>query len=294
MTAIITLKDTPNAVPIAQVNETNEIIYMKEAPEQIRQTIKHNKNRESCGYCHMEVDKKETYLYHLKNMCLVYGKKVQENSFISNMEISPIPQEMHNIIFVSGAPRSGKTYWVNMYSTMYSKIFGRQIFYFTRNQFDESLNEDLYTKILTSSIKKPIELETLSNSLCIFDDIEDSQYPKVTKYLYNLMDDIIKNGRHAGDAGISIIFCNQETTMYRRTKTILSQMSEFVFFPNFTSKRAAIYVLEAYLGLSAEEIKYIYRLPTRWIMVRRISPQYFISQHNIMLLYGTVHNKKIN
>ena len=43
MTAIITLKDTPNAVPIAQVNETNEIIYMKEAPEQIRQTIKHNK-----------------------------------------------------------------------------------------------------------------------------------------------------------------------------------------------------------------------------------------------------------
>lgn len=279
----ITTVDSPDSTPIAKVASINKIIYLKETSDKPKKPI-NLKSKYVCPYCKTELAKTESYLYHIKNNCVAQQTRVADISYQTDYEISPIPLEMHNIIFVSGPPRSGKTYWVNMYATAYKKIFERDIFYFTRNKSDDSLNEKVYTKILTSEIERPIQMDDIENSLCIFDDIEDSQHPLVTKYLYTLLDDITKNGRHAGKAGISVIFCNQETTMYRRTKTILSQMTEFVFFPNYTSKHSATYVLEQYLGLDQQAISYIYTLPSRWVSVRRIAPQYIISQHNIFLV----------
>lgn len=283
--ATISTSDSPDATPIAKIEKTGTIIFLNENTEKPKKAIKLQHHRIQCPYCQEVMKTSEGYLYHLKNDCNICSRKKKSDLMYTNdNEISPIPLEMHNIIFLSGPPRSGKTYWVNQYATAFKKIFSREVYYFTRNKSDESLNEDIYNKILTSEIEHPYTMDELANSLCIFDDIEDSQHPKVTKYLYTLLDDIIKNGRHAGRAGISVIFCNQETTMYRRTKTILSQMTEFVFFPNYTSKCNANYVLEKYLGLHPDQVSYIYTLPSRWIDVRRIAPQYVLSQHNVYLL----------
>jgi len=275
----IVIKDSTHAQPIARVKKEKTIIYLLETDDSIK-PIKKNSRNFKCPRCGKSISKKDSFLYHIKNSC---DKKLPvEVRYRTDNEIIPIPLEMHNILFISGPPRSGKTYYVNQYAKSFKKIFDRTIFYFTRNPSDPSLQEDIYTKIMISEITEPILLETLRDSLCIFDDIEDSTVsPKVIKYVYSLINDICKNGRHEN---ISIAFLNQEMTMHQRTKCILSQMTELVIFPQYTSKYNATYVMHKYLGMNQKSIEYVYTLPSRWVSLRRIAPQYAISQHEVYMI----------
>jgi hypothetical protein len=278
----IVIKDSKYAVPIAKIKKTEDIIYIEEEPDDHVKPPERKKGKPmTCPKCKAVIPPNQSFLFHLKNSCTV--KKPLEVKLQTDNQIIPLPQEMHNIIFVSGPPKSGKTYYVNQYARLFKKIYKRTVYYFTRNKTDPSLTESVYTKILTDDIDldNPFTLECLADSLCIFDDIEDSQNPSITKYLYSLLNDIIKNGRHQN---ISVIFCNQEMTMHLRTKAILSQMTELVIFPAYTSKYNAKYVMDKYMGMSPTSIAYIYKIPSRWVTIRRVAPQYVLSQHMVYVI----------
>lgn len=210
-------------------------------------------------------------------------EKRGEEYYETNNKLSVIPLEEHNIIFVAGAPNSGKSYWTNQYALLYKKIFNRRIILFTRNEEDDTYKKDkkIYTKILIDETMKKYDLSELKNSLVIFDDIETAQHPQVTKYLYSLMDDIIKNGRHEN---ISVIFCNQQMRMYLKTRNILENMTAIVIFPKYTSKFHLGKVLRDHLDMSPDEMKYAYELPSRWVYIRKICPKYIIHEHGVYIV----------
>lgn len=283
----VSFKETKNSIPIAKIKGTDKIIYFDNSVSLFKPLP--TKNIKShvypCPYCKKVIKRKENLIYHLTHdKCPKKGKS--EAKIETNKDIIPIPRDEHVVLFVSGPPGSGKTYFVNQYAKYYNKIYDRRIILFTRNVEDETLDNDLYIKILIEKKLPTLKLEHLKDSLVIFDDIESSEYPATTKYLYDLLNDIIKNGRHQN---ISCIFTNQQLRMFMRTRVILENMTDLVIFPKYGSKYHMDNVMKIYLGMAKSEIDYLYSVESRWVSIRRICPKYMISQHLVYIVGSEVY-----
>ena len=202
-----------------------------------------------------------------------------------------MPQDDHEIIFVSGPPKCGKSYWVNQYVKKYKDIFdNRKVFLFTRLQHDVTLEKDIdnYIKIFItdSFITDPFKLEDFTNSLCIFDDIESSEFPKATQKAFNLLDDICRNGRHHN---ISCILCHQETRMGKKTKPLLTMITSLVIFPKTGNIYQMSHVLKEQIGMSKSQINKVMSLSSRWVVINRACPQYIMYDKGVYLLNKDVY-----
>ena len=177
-----------------------------------------------------------------------------------------------------------KTYFIDKYATKYHKLFGRMVVYITRNEEDDTLkkNEDLYTKILIDKhFPMNLTMKSLKNCLVIMDDIENSNFPEITAYLYRLLDEIIKCGRHYN---ISIIFSNQQARQYKKTRNILENASLFVFFNPKQKSDQTIAIYKNKIGLSPKDIEHINNIEGRWVAIRRTAPMYVVSQFETYLI----------
>lgn len=273
----ITINDSEDAIMIAKVEKTDQIIYYKPNDEIYEPLCKKNNKCPNCG----KIIKFGNQISHIvscpkkKNIC---------SKFESFDKIIQIPQEQGEIIYVTGPPKAGKTYWINQYAKAFKNIYNKDIYLFTRNEHDETLDDKLYNKILIDDLDEKIDINTFSDSLVIFDDIESSVDPKTTSYLFSLLNDLIKNGRHLNDGGCSIIFSNQQMRLYLRTRVILECCTNIIIFPKYGSKYHMTNVLKLYLGLSQREINYIFDLPSRWVSIQRMCPKYVISEHIVYML----------
>lgn len=284
----LTLKDSTNAIPIAKVKGSNKIIYILPNSKTYNKIDTSNK-KAKCPYCHKELSSKAKLIYHLticekKNHHIDTKPKIifPEFEFIEKL---PLPLEEHEVLFVTGPPKCGKTYWVNEYVKMFKHIYKLPVFRISRVRHDETLknNTDDYLNIPVDNemIENPLKLEDFEDSLVIFDDIESSEFPKATKMAYNLLDDMCKNGRHHR---IAVIFCNQECRMGTKTKPILSTVTSLVIFPLNCSLYQTEKLLKDHVGMSKPQIKQALNLNTRWEVISKASPQYIMHEHGVYLL----------
>lgn len=293
----LTYRDSKNAIPIAKIRGSKELIYLLPNSEVFSDIpIKNVKEATyKCPYCKKIISTKQNYIYHIKHEG-VCKKKHIHSDYTNEIktdeleEIVKLPLDDHEIIFVSGPPKSGKSYWVNEYVKMYKKIFDeRKVVLFTRLNEDDTLkaDEDLYMRITIDKnlINEKLKLDDLANSLVIFDDIESSEYPKVTKYLYSLMNDIIKNGRHAN---ISVIITNHDLRGGQKTRDILMNMTMLVIFPQSGSVYHLTRCLHDYIGLSKSQMDKILNIKSRWVAISREFPQYIIYQRGVYMLKSTI------
>lgn len=281
----ITTVDSRGSIPIAKDITNKKIVYFADNDELLAPLPTHNVNAHTykCPNCGKVITAKHNYIYHVQKSCP--NKKPTTTKCISESgSLVPIPQETHNVIFVAGPPGSGKSYYVNRYARMFKKLFNRRLILFTRNADDPSMDNtpsgkpsEAYEKYIIDDELPVMDLEELRNSLVIFDDIETAMFPKQTKYLFNLLNDTIKNGRHYN---ISVIFTNQQLRMYKRTKCIFEDMTELVIFPRTTSKYHATQVMTGYMSISKSSVNYIFDMPTTqymWVSIRRVAPQFVIT-----------------
>jgi hypothetical protein len=201
------------------------------------------------------------------------------------LEKLPLPIEEHEVIFATGPPKCGKSYWVNEYVKAFKFMIGSPVYRISRVEHDETLEKNkknyIHIPVTDEMVKDPFKLEDFSNSLVIFDDIESSEFPKATKKCYDLLGDMCKNGRHHK---IAVIFCNQESRMGLKTKPILSTVTTLVIFPQNASLYQTERLLKEHVGMSKIQVNDALHLNSRWMVISKASPQYVLYEHGVYLL----------
>jgi len=286
----LTYTKSTNGVPIAKTSG-NKIIYLLENSKVFPDIPKINIHEISytCPYCKHTLATKHALLYHLHHACKKKSSICRGYDVKPSIELDEIttlfklPLEFESIM-VCGPPGCGKSYWVNEYVKRFKELYinNNKVFLITRLEHDTTIenNIDDYVRISIDDNFDQYKMEDFENSVVIFDDIESAEYKKGTASAYALLDDISKNGRHHN---ISVIFCNQECRMGKKTKCILTVISGLVVFMNGNHYQMSS-LLRDHVGMNKAQVAKVMTLPSRWAYISRRVPQYILHQKGIYLL----------
>lgn len=224
----------------------------------------------------------------LKKCCKKCLRLEQTRTSISVQgQISQTPNpNTREIIYVAGPSGSGKSTYIANYAKNYKLMFPKNdIFLFSRKNEDDVLDEIGLNRIIIdeSLIEYPIVTEDLSNSLVIFDDIDTISDPKIKQAVYKIKDDICEIGRSMN------IYCAVVSHLIngndrKTTRVILNELHTFTFFPSSGSAYQIKYALKNYFGLDNKQIDKLLKIPSRWITLSKIYPQYCMYEHGVFML----------
>jgi hypothetical protein len=202
-------------------------------------------------------------------------------------EVQPLPNySSPQRLYISGPSDSGKSTYVGKLLHKYKQVYpDRDIFLLSRINNDDKL-DNLGLDIMRITLNEEFledtpSLETLHDSIVIFDDIDSIEDKKLKVKVSGLRDLLLTAGRHEN---ISVIVTNHLLTDYKNTKTILNEVNATTFFPKSGSSHGIKYMLKFYIGLSAKQIQRIFDLPSRWVTIYKHCPMYVIYEKGIYLL----------
>lgn len=195
------------------------------------------------------------------------------------------PEDKTTRFIIGGISGSGKSYqgskFVEKYHTVYPK---NKVYLFSTHMSDENFDKLPYIKRINifheDFTETPFNIGMLKNSLVIFDDVDNLQNPKLSKFIYGILNDINSNGRHQG---ISLIIILHQLCNYNKTKAILADISGAMLLLNGTEYTRNRF-LKCYVGLDNKQQKYINKLRSEWVYIGMAAPQYVISQHKAFIL----------
>lgn len=230
------------------------------------------------------------HLQDTYNMLVEYinknsGKEIQ----INDGYIIPLPKkEGRDVIYISGPSGAGKTSWAASYIQEYNLMFPNRIVYvFSRLTEDPVLDQFIITRIVINEeiIEDPIIIEELlkqspDGCLVLFDDI-DTLPNKFKSVIYALRDDILEVGRHYN---ISIMVVTHQLMNYKETRTLITEATDIVFFPQSGMTYHIKRFLKEYVGLSKQQIDSILKIPSRWIKINKTYPLYIMANDMVKIL----------
>ncbi len=275
---------TDNSVPIALIhNKRNDnLIYLTPDADKTlsRKLKKYDYSEESCDNSEEETndessEDKSTF------------KKINLDDYSYSQRFSIIPNiKGSDKIYIAAPSGAGKTTLIGDYVSYYIKLFPeKKIFLFSDVNHDEIL--DKYTtiqriKLDDAFLERNLHPEEISDSLCIFDDIDSTQNKKILKVIQTLRDSVLMRGRHEGIS--HVIITNHLLTDYKNTRVTLNEMSMIILFPSAGAPASIKYVLKNYVGLEMKQIKSIKKLNSRWLAFKMTAPQVMISENKAIIL----------
>ena len=198
----------------------------------------------------------------------------------------PNTETEREIIYITGASGSGKSYYTKNYCIEYKKAFKkRDIYMFSALSEDttlESINLKR-VKIDDSLISDPIDVSLFEESLVIFDDIDVIGNKKHREAVYTVLNQVLEIGRHFK---IGCIITNHLPTGGKDTRRILNEASVVVYFPHSGSLRQLRYLLEQYVGLDKLDMVRAKKSKSRWACVFKNYPQVLMTEKEMWLLSG--------
>jgi len=202
-------------------------------------------------------------------------------------KLFPIPQKFSERIYVPAPSGSGKSTFIGMYLEELTKLYGkkRKIFIFSRIDKDEPLDK-FGKRVIRIPLEQsyfdnnPLQIEAFKESIIIFDDIDTLLNKALVKYIRNFRDDILETGRHFK---ITIISTSHLIANFLATRTLINEANAIVLFPRGSSFYAVSNFLERYLGFTKEQIRYVEKLPTRWIYFWKEYPKFAIHEKGAFL-----------
>ena len=221
--------------------------------------------------------------------------------------------EFPNRINIAGPSLCGKTYWARDIAKDYHDDFidsGHKIILFTaiprhkdnifacdlcRDDSDEIIEEKrknpkkktcfcstIYrVKLDESLLEDPIDLDELSNSLTIFDDIDRHHNKKIAAELNLLRDKIMNSGRHDN---IDIISIGQVLLDGKKTKCSNTNAFQIVGFPNSGGRYQLHGFLDKYMRLPKPMIDKILSFPSRWVAINNVNPLFVLHEKGAMII----------
>lgn len=216
------------------------------------------------------------------------GKRKSKKEFLLHDEgiIQPLPNfKKTERSYIAGPTESGKSYFVKNYLLQLRKVHPEMpIYVFSDVDEDEEIDAiPNTTRIpLTEDILyEPLKPDDFRDSICLFDDVDSIQNKKIYAQIQGFRDALLRRGRHEN---ISTLITSHMMTNYKDTRVILNECNSLVFFPRSGAANAIKYTLKTYVGMDAEDIKKIMRLPSRWVMVNKTYPIYVLYEKGVYLV----------
>lgn len=182
-------------------------------------------------------------------------------------------------IFIAGKSGCGKSSITSLYMYEYNNKFPKNdILLYSPHDNDTCYKKNKFIKQNIENIEE-IDLNDVSNTLIVFDDMDNlvdkQKQKKVNAYIHN----ILCNGRKYG---ISCIILAHSLMNYHETRTILNECQRIVFFTS-GSKYHVSRFLKIYGGCDNETIKYIQNVKSRWVCFSYV-PSYIITENEVKIL----------
>jgi len=187
-------------------------------------------------------------------------------------------------VYISGISGSGKSTFAANFIKEYLKIKKKNEFFVISNVAEDEVLDKL----------KPIRIdledeEALSetraddfyDSIVLFDDIDTISNSLVRRFVQNLRDTLLEEGRHynATTVAVSHVLCN-----YQATRKLLNEATSVVFFPKFGSDAHNYRFLKNHCMYSDDTIRRLLNLNSRWVALYRTSPNYVLYEKGLFLL----------
>jgi hypothetical protein len=186
------------------------------------------------------------------------------------------------LVYVTGRRGSGKSFYANEYMKSYVKSTKNRVFLISRIEEDPSIQLPKRGMRIPINKLDEIDISDLSESLVVFDDIEDSRLtPRERVIIFGFLKDVMENSRHYN---ISALITSHMISNYAKTRTILSEMSSLVIFPQYSNKYQIQRVLRTYLGFNRKEINDILNKKSRWVQINLMPPKFILNQSDITLI----------
>jgi energy-coupling factor transporter ATP-binding protein EcfA2 len=201
----------------------------------------------------------------------------------SKFQHVPDTTKEREILYISGPSGSGKSTYTRKYLEQYKKKYkNRPIYLFSSLPSDDSLDkiQPKRVKLDDTIYTDPIKVDELSESICIFDDIDVISNKKIREAVYDILNQVLEIGRHYK---IHCVVTNHLPTNGKDTRRILNEAHTVTYFPHSAGGKIS-YMLEEYVGLDKKQIAYMKRQNSRACTVFKNYPQCYMLEHEIGLL----------
>jgi len=197
----------------------------------------------------------------------------------------PNKQQERQILYITGASGSGKSYYTQLYCSEYKKLFPKnEIYLFSSINEDSSIDKikGLQRFILDDAfLKEEIIAEDFKNSMVIFDDTDVISNKALKFKINSILNILLETGRHFN---ASVIYTSHIATAGIDTKRILNEAHSITIFPSSLGGRSLKYLLDNYLGFDKEQIKKVKKLDSHWTTICKTFPMVILSEKEAYLL----------
>jgi hypothetical protein len=214
--------------------------------------------------------------------------------FESSLSILPDTRgDKRNIYYIAGASGSGKSYIAKQITENYHKLYpDRFIYIVSALEEDDTLDSMKVNKKkiqrldYKTFIDDPPDINTVSDCLFIFDDVDNVAPKEGGDAIHTLINDIAIMGRahKAGQGNISMMFLTHHITNYKKSRLILNEADYYILYPQNTSTNQLYYLLKTYLGFDRKDIQNLKKLPSRWVCFHKNAPQFMLWDSGMKIL----------
>ena len=202
-------------------------------------------------------------------------------------KIQHIPNKKteRQILYITGASGSGKSYYTKAYCDQYRKLFPKNPIYLISSINEDSSIDKVKNmkriKLTNELLMTDLKADDFKDSLVIFDDT-DCLTNKIMRMKVNgILNMLLETGRHTNT---SVIYTSHLATNGLDTKRILNEAHSITIFPHSLGGRSLKYLLENYFGLDKHQIKKIKTLPSRWVTLIKSFPMVVLSEKEAFVL----------
>ena len=211
--------------------------------------------------------------------------KIVLNKSFETIQQIPNKQQERQILYITGASGSGKSYYTQLYCSEYKKLYPKnEIYLFSSINEDSSIDKikGLQRFILDDAfLKEEITAEDFKNSMVIFDDTDVISNKALKFKINSILNILLETGRHFN---ASVIYTSHIATAGIDTKRILNEAHSITIFPSSLGGRSLKYLLDNYLGFDKEQIKKVKKLDSRWTTICKTFPMVILSEKEAYLL----------
>lgn len=197
-----------------------------------------------------------------------------------NEEFQQVPDDRErNILYVTGASGSGKSYYSANYIKEYVKRHSKnKVYLFSSVKDDSVLDKIKQVKRvdinLPDFLTEDFAINDFQDTLLIFDDTDCISDRRLMKKVQGILDIALQTGRHTNTF---VVYTSHTACAGLQTKLILNESHSTTFFVNGMGGRAITYLLGGYLGLTKKQIEVVKSIKSRWVTILKTYPQLVMS-----------------